>query len=122
MEVTSQPITYAEFWRGALSPCAGDSLEHALRGDTDRVMGDAGFVSGVATSLLQALEFIHSTGWLHCDIKPANFLFAKDDTSHTGRVSLGEPCMLEETGGFRLVGVFTASATVCTMGGLLRVS
>ena len=50
----------------------GPSLERALRRCPSGLPPPA--VRVIGRQLLDALEYIHSNGYLHCDIKPANFL------------------------------------------------
>ena len=50
----------------------GPSLERALR-ESPRGL-PAAAVRALGRQLLDAMEYIHSNGYLHCDVKPANFL------------------------------------------------
>ena len=36
----------------------------------------------IGRSLLRSLQFIHSKGIVHCDLKPANFIIGKGDSSN----------------------------------------
>ena len=43
----------------------------------------------ICTQLLQALDFIHSNGVIHCDLKPDNILFANEDFSRINLIDFG---------------------------------
>ena len=38
------------------------------------------FKAGAIIELAHVLQFIHNHGFVHCDVKPANVLFRRDDS------------------------------------------
>ena len=53
------------------------NLKQRLRGEYDLMNYHA---STVINNILQGLNFLHDQGWVHCDVKPDNFLV--DDEGH----------------------------------------
>ena len=51
------------------------NVKQALRQGTDSV----GFMLGsIVEQMVESLYFMHSKGWVHCDVKPDNFLISRD--------------------------------------------
>jgi dual specificity tyrosine-phosphorylation-regulated kinase 2/3/4 len=51
-------------------------------------------VRTVAKETAESLHFIHSSGIIHCDIKPENILFTSDDKMHVKVIDFGCSCFV----------------------------
>lgn len=53
------------------------NLKLALRKGTEAL---AFYVQNIAEQSAESLYYLHEKGWVHCDVKPDNFLFGRDGT------------------------------------------
>jgi serine/threonine protein kinase len=47
------------------------NLKQAIRADADRILGN---FASIAEQSAEGLRYLHDQGWVHCDVKPDNFL------------------------------------------------
>jgi len=68
----------------------GQSLEKALDESLDqRGALDVAYVQRIAPKMIQRVEYLHECGLLHRDIKPDNFLLARDDPERVYLIDYG---------------------------------
>ena len=77
----------------------GKSVEEVFKSKNNKFSKE--FFKNVANQMISRIEFLHSKGFIHCDIKPENFVFGRDNNSSTIYLidyGLAEPYINFKTG------------------------